>query len=70
MTRYDTLLNIYSNIDTIYTGLILISVWAAVTGHLIDWVTVRGWRVLIPFYWTLAVIGYIAGMVCIGLSYS
>lgn len=70
MTRFDSLLTIYSHLDTINTGLIMLSVWAAATAHLIDWVTVRSWRVLVPIYWTLLVIGYLGGIIFIGLSYS
>ncbi|MBE3117661.1 MAG: hypothetical protein IMZ50_02755 [Candidatus Atribacteria bacterium] len=70
MTRFEALLTIYSHLDTINTGLILLAVWAATSGHLVDWITVRGWRVLIPIYWSLVVIAYSAGIIRIGLSYS
>jgi len=69
MNRYTELLGIYSKLDTIYTGLILLSVWSACTGHLFDWLTVLKWRIIIPIFWTLLIILYIAGIIFIGLNY-
>ena len=70
MTRFDALLEIYSNLDSIYAGLILLSVWVALTGHLVDWMTERMSQVIITIYWTLAVIGYVAGIIFIGKVYA
>jgi hypothetical protein len=70
MNRYDVLIGIYAHLDTIYAGLILLAVWVATTGHLIDWVSVRGWRVIIPIYWSMLVIAYATAIIFIGLAYS
>lgn len=70
MTRFNALLAIYSQLDTIYLGLIMIAVWAAGTAHLLDWMTERKGKIVVTVFWTLLVIAYAAGIVLVGVSYS
>lgn len=70
MTRYDQLLAYYHHLDVVTTGLVLLAVWAVSTGHVIDWITPRSCKVIIPIYWSLVIIIYIAGIVFIGLKFS
>lgn len=70
MTRYDLLLSAYQDYDTIYLALIMISVWAAGTSHLLDWLTERRGKILVSIFWSLIVLVYIAGIIFIGLKYS
>ena len=69
MTRYQTLLQVYKNIDTIYSGLILIVAWVATTGHLLDWITRHSGQVLVVIYWTMIIILYMAGIIFVGLKF-
>ena len=69
ITRFSTLLSIYNQLDTIYLGVIMVSVWAAGMGHLLDWMTQRHLHFLVTIFWTLVVMVYIGGMVYIGLSF-
>jgi hypothetical protein len=68
MTRLQLLQVAYSHYDTIYSGLILMAVWAAGTGHLVDYLW-KG-RQIIAIYWTLVIIIYVAGVLFIGLNFS
>jgi hypothetical protein len=70
MTRYSALLSIYQNLDTVYLGLVMLSAWSALTGHLLDWLTVKRWRILITIFWTLLIFAYVAGILLIGLYLS
>jgi hypothetical protein len=70
MTRLDLLLTAYARYDLIYSGLIMLGVWAAGTGHLLDWITQRRGRILVNIYWTLILILYVAGITFIGLQFS
>ena len=69
MTRFSTLLTIYNQLDTIYLGVIMVSVWAAGMGHLLDWMTQRHLTILVTIFWTLVVMAYIAALLYIGLSF-
>ena len=69
MTRFNALLSVYSYLDTITTGLILLAVWAASTGHLLDWLTEHRGKFLVKTYWFLIVFSYISGLVFIGSNY-
>lgn len=68
MTRLQLLQNAYSQYDTIYTGLILFSVWVAGTGHLLDWITARRSRITVSIYWGLVILLYVAGLLMLGLA--
>jgi hypothetical protein len=70
MTRYSALLSIYQNLDTVYLGLVMLSAWSSLTGHLLDWLTVKRWRILITIFWTLLITLYVAGILFIGLYLS
>ncbi len=71
MTRYDLLLDYYHNLDTVTTGLVMIAVWAAFTGHLVDFITAReGWRFMVPVYWSLVITIYVIGIIFVGLTFS
>ena len=70
MTRLQLLQNAYSQYDSIYSGLILISVWVAGTGHLLDWVTAHRSRITLSIFWSLVIILYLAGMLLLGLAVS
>lgn len=69
MTRYSTLLSIYNQLDTIYLGVIMVSVWVAGMGHLLDWMTQRHLTFLVTVFWTLVVMAYIAALLYIELSF-
>ena len=62
MTRLQLLQNAYAQYDTIYTGLILFSVWVAGTGHLLDWITARRSRITVSIFWSLVILLYVAGL--------
>lgn len=70
MTRLQLLQQAYSQYDTIYAGLIMLAVWVAGTGHLLDWITSHRSRVTVSIYWSLVIILYVAGMLCLGLAVS
>jgi hypothetical protein len=70
MSRLDLLLNYYSQLDTVYTGLILFSSWVAVTGHLLDWMTQRHLHILVNVFWALMIVIYVAGIIFVGLKFS
>jgi hypothetical protein len=69
MTRYSTLLSIYQQLDTIYLAVIMVAVWVAGFGHLLDWMTQRHLTILVTIFWTLVVMAYMAAMLFIGLSF-
>lgn len=62
MTRLQLLQNAYSQYDTIYSGLILFSVWVAGTGHLLDSITARRSRITVSIFWSLVILLYLAGL--------
>jgi hypothetical protein len=68
MTRLQLLQAAYSHYDSIYSGLILMAVWAAGTGHLLDYLW-KG-RQIITIYWTIIIILYVAGVLVLGLTLS
>jgi hypothetical protein len=68
MTRYQYLLSIYKNFDSIYAGLFLLVVWAASTGHLVDWLTQRTGQILVVMYWMLIILLYVVEIIALGLS--
>ena len=70
MTRLQLLQEAYSQYDTIYAGLIMLSVWVAGTGHLLDWITAQRSRITVSIYWSLVILLYLAGMLLLGLAVS
>jgi hypothetical protein len=70
MTRYQYLQIIYNNQDTIYLAMIMISVWAAGFGHMLEWMTQHHARFLVPIFWGLVIFAYMVGMAYIGLRFS
>ena len=69
MSRYETLLDIYHEWNTIYTGLILIAVWVPLAGHLLDRLAETKLKWFIPVYWLLVLIAYIGGIVFVGVRF-
>jgi len=69
MTRYQTLLTVYKNIDSIYAGLFLIVAWAATTGHLLDYLTQHTGQILVVIYWIMMIALYVSGIIFVGLNF-
>jgi hypothetical protein len=67
--RFAALVEVYTHLDIITLGLVLISTWVVATGHLLDWLTTNKARWIIPVYWTIIMVGYLLGMVYIGITY-
>jgi hypothetical protein len=68
MNRYWNLLYIYKNLDTVYAFMILLGVWVAGFGHILDWGTKS--KLIVSLFWGLAMIGFAAGLIFIGLTFS
>jgi hypothetical protein len=70
MTNYLALMGIYHQLDTVYMGVILIVVWIAVFGHILDQLTPPRIRLVIPIYWGMALSFYVAAIIFIGTTLS
>ena len=70
MNRLEAMIEYYRNVDTVTTALILFAVWAAGTGHLVDWMTEHRGKFLVPIYWTIVIILYVLGIIIVGTKFS
>jgi hypothetical protein len=70
MTRYQALLEIYKQQDTIYAGMLMLSIWAAGFGQLLDVMIPVKAHFIVDVFWGLVVSLFVAGLVFILVSFS
>jgi hypothetical protein len=70
MTRLEAMIEYYRNVDIVTTALVMLAVWAAGTGHLVDWMTEHRFKIAVPIYWSIVITVYVIGILFVGLTFS
>lgn len=70
MSRYLALQQVYDQQDTVYAGMLMLSIWAASFGQLLDWMTPQKARFIHDIFWGLIISLYVGGMIVILVSFS